>query len=165
MPTRERPRRSSPLMKHDPFTLRVALDASGSARGELYLDDGESYAHEQGQIVWREFNASSQGKGLRLRSVDLVHAFPAEAVDGVELATYDASNAFAESVNRVKVERIVVLGLANKPTSIKSNDGRTLEWEYLEGVAAKGKKEGETSALTIKNPGVLVASDWDIIIS
>lgn len=145
--------------------MRVALDAAGSARGELYLDDGESYAHEQGHIIWREFNASSHGKGLRLRSVDLVHAFPAEAVDGVELATYDVANAFAESVNRVKVERIVVLGLANKPTNVKTNDGRALEWEYLEGVAAKGTKEGESSVLTIKNPGVLVASDWDIVIN
>ena len=46
IPTRERPRRSSPLMKRDPFTLRVALSTDGSARGELYLDDGESLVPE-----------------------------------------------------------------------------------------------------------------------
>ncbi|KAG2741021.1 glycoside hydrolase family 31 protein [Suillus brevipes Sb2] len=48
IPTRERPRRSSPLMKHDPFTLHVALDTSGNARGELYLDDGETYGCGRG---------------------------------------------------------------------------------------------------------------------
>lgn len=43
IPTRERRRRSSPLMKLDPFTLRIALDKKGSAQGELYLDDGETF--------------------------------------------------------------------------------------------------------------------------
>src|SRR3954453_8534082 len=59
LPTRERPRRSSPLMRHDPFTLRIALDKNGKARGELYLDDGETFAHWDGEIVWREFTAST----------------------------------------------------------------------------------------------------------
>ena len=40
-------------MKHDPFTLRVALDTAGNAHGELHLDDGEMYANECGSIVWR----------------------------------------------------------------------------------------------------------------
>ncbi|KIL58466.1 hypothetical protein M378DRAFT_181258 [Amanita muscaria Koide BX008] len=39
VPTQERPRRASSSMKLDPFTLRVALDKKGNARGELYLDD------------------------------------------------------------------------------------------------------------------------------
>ncbi|KAH7098279.1 alpha-glucosidase [Auriculariales sp. MPI-PUGE-AT-0066] len=42
LPTRERPRRASPLMKRDPFTLTVALNRDGAAKGALYLDDGES---------------------------------------------------------------------------------------------------------------------------
>jgi hypothetical protein len=40
-------------MKNDPFTLRVALDGQESARGELYLDDGD--------ILWREFLAHKTG--------------------------------------------------------------------------------------------------------
>lgn len=65
VPTRERPRRSSPLMKKDPFTLRIALDKSSNARGELYIDDGVSYNHEQGQIVWREFKAAKPARESR----------------------------------------------------------------------------------------------------
>ena len=38
VPTRERPRRSSPLMKYDPFTLRVAL----SNEGEVYHREVEA---------------------------------------------------------------------------------------------------------------------------
>ena len=53
VPTRECQRRSSLLTKHNPFTLRVALDTAGNARSELYLDDGEMYANERGDMVWR----------------------------------------------------------------------------------------------------------------
>lgn len=43
IPRRDRPRRSSGLMKYDPFTLVVAIGKSGDAEGTLYLDDGESF--------------------------------------------------------------------------------------------------------------------------
>ncbi|KAJ6539701.1 hypothetical protein B0H19DRAFT_1269984 [Mycena capillaripes] len=49
-PQGHRPRRSSPLMKLDPFTLRVTSKA-GSPHGDLYLDDGISYSHAKGQFV------------------------------------------------------------------------------------------------------------------
>ena len=37
-------RRSSKLMKSDPYTLVIALDEEGSASGKLYVDDGETFA-------------------------------------------------------------------------------------------------------------------------
>ena len=58
-------------MKKDPFTLRVALDKAGNARGELYLDDGVTFSHQQGHIVWREFKSEKQGKGFKISSHDL----------------------------------------------------------------------------------------------
>lgn len=33
-------------MAKDPLTLVVALDRSGGARGDLYMDDGRSYAYQ-----------------------------------------------------------------------------------------------------------------------
>ncbi|KAI5956603.1 ROT2 [Candida jiufengensis] len=39
---KERYRRSTKLMKYDPYTLIIALDKFGNASGELYIDDGES---------------------------------------------------------------------------------------------------------------------------
>ncbi|CAL1712026.1 unnamed protein product [Somion occarium] len=165
LPTRERPRRSSPLMKKDPFTLRVALDKSGNARGELYLDDGVTYNHREGQIVWREFKASKAGKGIKLSSHDLVRAKPTDAVDGVALASYNPTNDFAKSIAGVRVEKVVVLGLEKKPTSVKVAGGKEVTFEFIPGVAASGKKEGVSSVLIIKDPAVSVVTDWEIVVS
>lgn len=167
VPTRERHRRSSPLMKFDPFTLRVALDKKGSARGELYLDDGETFSHQDGQIVWREFIAEQSDKktkALRISSHDLAKEKPSEAVDGVALASISSSNAFAKSIESVRVEKVVVVGLSSKPKSVKVETGQELEFVYTAGVPASGKKEGTASVLVIKDPGVAVAKDWAIVV-
>ncbi|KAH9944606.1 alpha-glucosidase [Amylocystis lapponica] len=163
IPTRERPRRSSPLMKFDPFTLRVALDINGGARGELYLDDGETFSHQGGQFVWREFTAEKNGKGVRISSRDLAARKPAEAVDGVQLATYSGASDFAKSMEPVRVERLVVLGLAAQPKSVALAGGEELEWVFEAGVAAT-ETGGSASLLVIKDPGTSVASDWEIVV-
>ncbi|KDQ56418.1 glycoside hydrolase family 31 protein [Jaapia argillacea MUCL 33604] len=152
--TRERPRRSSPLMKYDPFTLRVALDKSGNAKGDLYLDDGETYDYQQGNYIWREFVAGKNGKkGVKISSKDL-------GIAG------RAGNEFEMSMESVRVEKIVVVGLGGKPTSVKLEaGGKELEWTYEPGVAADGKKEGEGSVLVIKDPGVGVGIDWVVVVS
>lgn len=161
IPTRERPRRSSPLMKNDPFTLRVALGSSCSARGELYLDDGVTFSHEKGDIVFREFTAQKAGKGIRIVSTDLAAARPGD----VALTSYSQQNDFVKSIEKVKVEKIVVLGLAAKPTVVRVEAGEQLEFEWVEGVAADGKKEGVASVLTIKNPRVTITKDWAISVA
>jgi mannosyl-oligosaccharide alpha-1,3-glucosidase len=51
MVRRERARRSTAAQQKDPFTVVVALDSAGKASGELYLDDGETFAFEQGQYI------------------------------------------------------------------------------------------------------------------
>ena len=38
-------------MVTDPITLVIALDKAGTARGELYLDDGRSYAFQVGACI------------------------------------------------------------------------------------------------------------------
>jgi len=150
-------------MKRDPFTLKVALSQSGSARGELYLDDGESYDHREGNFVWREFVAESARKTIKISNKDLAPKNADRAVDGVELTTYNGGNAFANTLNGVRVERIVVLGLKNKPS--KATLGNTdLEFTFEDGVAAVGKKEGVASKLTIKNPGAFITSDWIVVL-
>ncbi len=149
-------------MKHDPFTLRIALNKAGNARGELYLDDGVSYAHTEGQFIWREFKAEKQGKTVRISSTDLGSVKPAEAVDGVALATYDSNNAFAKSMDSVRVEKLVVLGLDRKPSKVQRADGSALDWSFTAGTAASEGKEGTASILVIKNPVAHIADDWAI---
>lgn len=155
-------------MKHDPFTLHIALDKKGRAKGELYLDDGETYAHREGNFVWREFSANNpnkKSKALHITNTNLATVPGNKAVDGANFTTYDPNNRFVKSVEDVRVEKIVVLGLGNIPGSVKTEDGKALEWVYEDGVAAgPGKKEDGASILTIKDPGALVMSDWVIVI-
>ncbi|XP_073815599.1 neutral alpha-glucosidase AB-like isoform X2 [Musca autumnalis] len=49
---KERIRRSSPLMKNDPYTLIVCLDRNGKAEGTLYLDDEKSFDYRQGKFIY-----------------------------------------------------------------------------------------------------------------
>lgn len=152
-------------MKKDPFTLRVALNKAGSARGELYLDDGVSYDHTKGDFIWREFKAEKTGKkGLKISSSDLGAAKPNEAVDGVALAKYNPANEFAKSIVNVRVEKVIVVGLTGKPTSVKLEGGSELVWEFTPGAASSDKKGGNASILTIKDPKVLIGTDWSIVI-
>ena len=152
-------------MKKDPFTLRVALNKAGTARGELYLDDGVSYDHTKGDFIWREFVAEKTGKkGLKISSSDLGAAKPTEAVDGVALAKYNPTNSFAKSIENVRIEKVLVVGLAAKPTSVKLEGGGELVWEFTPGVGSNDKKGGNASILMIKDPRVLIGKDWSITI-
>lgn len=58
---KERRRRSTRAMTRDPYTLIVALDRDGHARGYVYIDDGESYAHEQGAYLTFEIVKDDDG--------------------------------------------------------------------------------------------------------
>jgi mannosyl-oligosaccharide alpha-1,3-glucosidase len=152
-------------MKHDPFTLRVALGKTGTAHGELYLDDGEDYSYRTGQLVWRRFDAAQpRKKTLLISRRDLAASNPGSAVDGVVLHGFDPMNAFAKEIRDVRVERLVVVGLGARPKHVRVEGGKELEWEYVAGVSASEKGTGAASVLTVKDPGVAIVSDWAIVI-
>ncbi|SJL06283.1 uncharacterized protein ARMOST_09619 [Armillaria ostoyae] len=149
VPTRERPRRSSPLMAHDPFTLRVALDKTGfSAKGDLYLDDGEGLTYLTGDYVWRVFVAEKNGKkGVKLASKNLS----------------PAGGEYAKSIKDVRVEKVAILGLANQPKEVKVvGRDEPLAWTYK--TVAAGDKGKAVGVLVIKDPAVLIIQDWEIVI-
>jgi alpha 1,3-glucosidase len=152
-------------MKRDPFTIRVALAKKGEAKGELYLDDGESYDHQQGNFVWRAFEAERKNKVIRVSSTNLATDHLEQAVDGVALSKYYPSNEFAKTIGSVRVEKVVVLGVGTKPTSVKLEGGPALEFEYVSGVPSGGKKEGPAGYVVVKDPKVLIKDDWTILIS
>eukprot|EP00727_Mastigamoeba_balamuthi_P011057 m51a1_g6574 putative neutral alpha-glucosidase ab-like (948) ;mRNA; r:191047-194366 len=99
VPTRQRPRRSSAAMARDPYTLVVSLDGRGEARGELYADDGQTFAYTRGAFV------------------DVAYAF-AEASLASSVAAGDAA-ALPEALRGVAVERVVVNGLKRCPGGAK----------------------------------------------
>lgn len=54
---KDRYRRSSRLMKSDPYHLVVALDTKGHAEGKLYVDDGDSFEYKNGKSMLAVFEA------------------------------------------------------------------------------------------------------------
>lgn len=160
LPLRLRVRRSSPLMWQDPFTLIVAVGKDGSARGQLYLDDGVGYSYEQGDYVWRQFDFTPSKTGGVLKSSN-----KAEAQSQTDIAQYDPEgNAWAQAIAHVRVERILVIGLKTRPTSVTVG-GEAVEWAFEAGVAAGAKKEGKASELVIKHPGVGVTHSWEVVVA
>jgi len=158
-------------MHRDPFTLRIALDSSLAARGEIYLDDGVTYAYKEGSLTWRglAIDKVSRGAELRLANFDLAAATPQSAVEGTALTEFRPENPFQAGIASVRVERVIVLGLSGKPKRVVVEGGRELEWEYAPGAMA-AKKRGDSdggvaSVLTIKDPGLGVATDWAIRIT
>ena len=61
VPRRERVRRSALLALRDPITVHIAPNATRSASGELYLDDGESTSHPAALLIAFDFACASTG--------------------------------------------------------------------------------------------------------
>ncbi|GAX83418.1 hypothetical protein CEUSTIGMA_g10843.t1 [Chlamydomonas eustigma] len=144
VPRRERPRRSTRMQMKDPFTLIVALDGNWSAAGDLYLDDGRSFAFLRGQYTHREFKF----EGLKLRSA--VHN------SGSAVVTSVGSWAPAQDL---EVERVVFLGLpkTGKGYTARMPDGTEVS---LEAGAASTKFSQAENAWVLRQPKLGVDADW-----
>ena len=144
VPRQMRPRRSSALMREDPYTLVVALDAGKRAQGSLYLDDGGSLDFRRGGFRLRQFDYAPEGSAHVLRST---------------AAAGGKSHAPANTV-----ERILVAGLNRRvPTSVECVDGE-------EGGAAAPRAvafsyDEQSDVLTIRKPDLKVAYSWSVRIS
>lgn len=182
---RERTRRAAELARTDPFTLIIALDkpkgvkghgtSAVRAHGTLYLDDGQTYDYEDGHFVWRRFEWSSTSSTTHtLRSIDeAAHSLADPHLvlgDEKQLREYKSTNAFAQSISHVRVEKLVILGLDKEPKSIKipGSKAEKLSWTWKSGLAAGSKPSslhlGPTTAseLIVKDPAVSIVEDWSI---
>lgn len=153
IPRRDRPRRSSGLMKYDPFTLVIVLGDSGDAEGDLYLDDGESYDYEQGAYIHRSFKYNSDT--VSLMSTDL-------STPGKK------TKAYLDQMKHVRVEKIVIV---NPPaawrhkTEVKvSEEGEKASNEVVKKVAFKwvAGKPGKADSAVVRDPGVGIGNGWKI---
>ncbi|KAI8051382.1 glycosyl hydrolases family 31-domain-containing protein [Gilbertella persicaria] len=135
VPRRERIRRSSAAMRLDPFTLVIAQDKQGDAHGALYLDDEETYDFEKGAYAHTAFDYH-QGS-LTCQSM------------------HEDGNVFAKSKEKIRVERIHILG-SKKPAGVKVvQQGTSVEADYT--------FDGQT--ITIKNPNVsVIQCGWSIVV-
>ena len=148
VPRKERARRSTAQMHNDPFTLWIALDSSGSARGDLYVDDGHSFAYQRGSYIHRQF--SFEKSILTNTAV----ASSSAAVVKLKAGKLSVSNT---------IERIVVVGLEGKPSN----------WKALFKGAAGQHMDVETGplkripgmsdvALVIRKPDLSIDQDWSL---
>jgi len=102
VPKKERARRSSDVMRNDPFTLQIALNSKKQAFGQLYLDDESSYDFEKGEYLKIAYHFENN----KLTSV----------VDG-------------KYKSQAGIERVVIYGYPSAPKSV-GMDGKALTFEY-----------------------------------
>lgn len=137
-PRKDRPRRSSGLMRFDPYTLVIVLGKVGMAKGELYVDDGDSFEYEQGAYIHRTFEFSNN------------------VLESKNIATKGKlTDKFLKTMKDVAVERIILVGIPASWTGKSTlKGGVEIECHAAEGVTA--------AWATVKKPGVKVAEDWRI---
>ncbi|KAF4555232.1 putative glycosyl hydrolases family 31 protein 3 [Elsinoe fawcettii] len=151
-PRRDRPRRSSGLMKRDPFTLVIVLPDDGDAEGDLYFDDGESFDYQAGAYTWRKFRYT--GATQTMVSED-------QGKEGKKTKDY------LKSIRDIRVEKVVVV---NAPKSWK---GRTEVSVSEEGSGKSGEARkaaltfnegqgGKANWAVVRDPKVRVSKGWKI---
>ncbi|KAF2859753.1 glycoside hydrolase family 31 protein [Piedraia hortae CBS 480.64] len=134
---RDRPRRSSALMRHDPFTLVVTVDRADSADGSLYLDDGETFAFREGAYIHQKF--SYHDNLLTSRSV---------AAGG------HRAEAYRRSMADVRVEKVVIVGGTFKAGQTARIKQGSMETDI--------QLEGGENHVVVRNPGVRIGEDWEM---
>jgi alpha 1,3-glucosidase len=153
VPKKMRLRRSSKLMYFDPYTLVVSPDQSSSTRkssGMLYLDDETTLAHEQsGAYAVRRFDYEVDGTTAVLKSTA-----------GVGKTTHGIIEGDAYFLSPNKVERVTIAGQVAAPisVSVKPTGGQDQPFRELDFVF-----KADLGTLIVKNPDVLVSSDWEIV--
>jgi mannosyl-oligosaccharide alpha-1,3-glucosidase len=148
IPRKDRPRRSSGLMRWDPYTLVVVLDRKGNAAGELYFDDGNTFEYRDGAFVHRRFVFDGEKKTLRSENI---------GTEGKK------SKSFSKTVAGVAIEKIIVVAAPNAWRDLKevkvSEKGKSAAKSELQWHAAES---GKASWAVVRNPAVSVAADWSI---
>ena len=148
IPRRDRPRRSSGLMKSDPITLVIVLGKDGNAEGSLYLDDGETFDFEAGAYIHRRFTYSSATHSLS--SEDLSTKGP-------------KTDKYLKSISKIRVEKILVIGAprtwSDKDKVLITKEGDKTSKAKLQFV--KGKL-GQADWALVRDPDVGVGKGWKI---
>ena len=136
IPRKLRLRRSSRLMKSDPYTLYVALDSDQAAEGILYMDDEETFEHERNASFGiAKFVASFEGGDSFI-------------YNKVTLGAGWADQAVGERM----LERIVVMGVKKRPKQIQLVGSASIDFEF----------DATANVAVLKKPGVNVLSDWKL---
>lgn len=141
IPRKLRLRRSAKLMKVDPYTLFIALDANQKASGTLYMDDEETFAHfTKDEYAEANFSADFSSTAATIsNSASLGDGWTDKALD--------------MSTDRA-IERIVIMGVNSEPKSI-AQDGDEVYFHY----------DAEVRVLVLRKPYVSALLDWELSVT
>lgn len=147
IPRKDRPRRSSGLMKWDPYTLVVVLGQDGTAEGTLYVDDGETFDYQRGAYIHRRFRFADS----TLSSEDIGTKGP-------------KTGEYLKTMASLRVEKIVVVGA---PAEWQQKSSVTIEEEGAKAGATAplqytGPQGGKAAYAVVKNPNVGIGKTWKI---
>jgi mannosyl-oligosaccharide alpha-1,3-glucosidase len=121
---RERARRSTRAQRRDPFTLVVALDEKGAAKGRLYVDDGSSFAFMSGHYVDAdiEFASGTLMYTPKHVGVDYTLTFERVIIYGWPFSAVEANYAAKSQAGaEVEVRRTSVYGGSNARALVVRN--------------------------------------------
>ncbi|KAI3321764.1 glycoside hydrolase family 31 protein [Xylariaceae sp. AK1471] len=147
-PRRDIPRRSAQLMKFDDYTLVVVISKDGTAEGQLYADDGDSFDYQKGQYIHRTFKL----EGSKLTSTD---------ADGRDKSIKEGN--WLKSMHNVAVDKIIVVGAPSSWASKKEvqleAEGKqsTVKLEYFKGDSNRGP------FAIVGRVGARIGADWTIV--
>ena len=133
----------------DPYTLLVVLDALGTAAGDLYLDDGHSFAYQSNAFLHRMFNYKSG----RLSS------------STYESLGEDKATSYVPPAGAM-IDRIAIVGFSNlqatRHAKLEGREGRDLIVSPGPLAVRPGLAD---SVLIIRKPGLPLDMDWTVRIS
>jgi alpha 1,3-glucosidase len=142
-----RRRRSTGAMVSDPYTIFVY---GVSAKGHLYIDDGESHKFKSGSFIFEDFEFD--GTSLRERP----KTEPALSIG--------AAKGLSDWPKRqLRVERVVFVGLPKKATGAKLLHGvdAASPADMLQ-VTSEEAADGISWVTTVKKPTCLLGDKWSL---
>jgi alpha 1,3-glucosidase len=131
-------RRSSEMMTDDPYTLFIALDAVGSATGELYMDDEVTFNYEKND----EFADATFDANFAETSASITNS--------VAVGT-GWIHSLKDLEHKRMIERIIVMGVSQAPSNLSVNK-EPLGFTY----------DTDAKVLVIRKPSVSAVLDWQI---
>mmetsp|Transcript_6436 Transcript_6436/g.9795 ORF Transcript_6436/g.9795 Transcript_6436/m.9795 type:complete len:227 (-) Transcript_6436:36-716(-) len=134
IPRKLRLRRSSRLMKTDPYTLYVALDNNQKASGTLYMDDEETFEHQRNHNYAEAFFSVSLEDDVLFENIPKLGA------------------GWNGESSHYLIERIVVMGVSKPPHRISANK-QHLEFNF----------DANAKTLVIRKPLLSAVESWKIV--
>jgi mannosyl-oligosaccharide alpha-1,3-glucosidase len=147
IPRKDRARKSSGLMKWDPYTLVVVLDKNGEASGTLYTDDAETFDFQSGAYIHRRFDMYDS------------------SLSSEDIGTKESKTvAYLKTMAKVVIEKIIVVNAPmeweGKGHALVFESGAKTSTEA--GMKYHAAEAGKAAWAVVRNPGVPIGSDWRV---